>query len=133
MNPENVVAVAITGVLTYLGTRLQVRGTIQSKKVESEANTEGIYVENMSVILSEYQEQVSSFRKEISVLKDEFAQFKQKHYKEVREYKELVDDQAERIDELEVENGHLIEENTELKIENTELKEGKNNNGRINK
>lgn len=123
MNSETWIAALIAGVFTYLGTRTTTKGTVKSEKLKGEANTEGMYVENMSLILAEYKEQVSGFRQEVKMLreenaelKDDFSQFKQSHYTEVREYKNIIANKDERIEELETEN-------TALKIEVTQLKE----------
>lgn len=129
MNSENVIVAVVTGLLTWMATRTKSHHEVKRQKVESKSNTEGIYVQNMSVILAEYKEQVSGFRAELSAVKKEFSEFKKSHYEEVREYKSLVDAKDERIEELEAENDHLREENTELKLENAYLKEG--NDGRI--
>ena len=96
--------------------------------MESETNSEGMYVENMSVILAEYKEQVSGFRDEVKQLKElnetikkEFDEFRHDHYKEIEEYKKY-------IDLIEIENKELKEENSDLKLEVAFLKEGKNGN-----
>lgn len=117
----------ISGLLTYLGTRFQTKGTIQAKKMDTDSHTEGIYVQNITTILTEYKDQVSTLRNELSELKEEFAQFKQQHHKEIREYKSMIDDKNDRINYLVGENEGLKEENTQLKVENAELKEGQPN------
>lgn len=128
MNSETFIVGLITAVLTYLGTRTQGKYNVKRQEVESETNSEGMYVENMSVILSEYKEQVRGFRDEVKQLrkineniKKEFDQFKHEHYKEIEEYKKYVD-------LIETENEELKEENSDLKLEVAFLKEGKNGN-----
>ena len=102
---------------TYFATRIQSQYSLRSKKIESDSATEGIYVQNMEMILREYKEQVSSFRDEVSTLREEnrllkkdFDSFKRKHREEMDEYKKYVD-------LLETENENLKEENADLKEE----------------
>ena len=120
------VTTAIVAIVSSLGayfaTRIQSQYSLRSKAVESDSATEGIYVQNMEMILREYKEQVSGFRAEVAELrsenkriKQEFRDFKDMHYKEMEEYMEYI-----KIVDVEKEN--LIEENAELKLENTELK-----------
>ena len=107
---------------TYFATRMQSQYSLRSKRIESDSATEGIYVQNMEMILREYKEQVSGFRAEVAELrsenkriKQEFRDFKDMHYKEMEEYMEY-------ISIVDVEKKALVEENEELKIENSELK-----------
>ena len=107
---------------TYFATRIQSQYSLRSKRIESDSATEGIYVQNMEMILREYKEQVSGFRAEVAELrsenkriKQEFRDFKDMHYKEMEEYMEY-------ISIVDTEKKALVEENEELKIENIELK-----------
>ena len=107
---------------TYFATRIQSQYSLRSKRIESDSATEGIYVQNMEMILREYKEQVSGFRAEVAELrsenkriKQEFRDFKDMHYKEMEEYMEY-------ISIVDTEKKTLVEENEELKIENIELK-----------
>lgn len=84
-------------------------------KLEGDNNAEVMYVSNMSVILSEYKEQVSGFRNELESVRQEFAAFKDAHNKEVEGYKsqitflkiqlekeeDRVEERDSRIEELE--------------------------------
>ena len=108
---------------TYFATRIQSQYSLRSKRLESDSATEGIYVQNMEMILREYKEQVSGFRQEVAELrsenkriKQEFREFKDMHYKEMEEY-------LEYINIVDTEKKELLEENAELKLENTELRE----------
>lgn len=112
---ETIIATIITAALTYLGTKKQTEHQLKGKQLESEANTEGMYVQNMSMILAEYKEQVSGFRNELSLVKQEFSEFKKEHYRKIEEYKFYVA-------ELEEENEALKDEITDLKVEVEHLK-----------
>ncbi|MDN6288895.1 MAG: hypothetical protein L0J63_01245 [Tetragenococcus koreensis] len=129
MNSETVIVGIITAVLTYLGTRTKGQADIKRQELESETNSEGMYVENMSVILSEYKEQVSGFRDEVRQLraenasiKQEFNEFRKASNKKVEEYKKYVDLLETENEEFKEENAELRTESEELKEENTELK-----------
>ena len=107
---------------TYFATRIQSQYSLRSKRIESDSATEGIYVQNMEMILREYKEQVSGFRAEVAELrsenkriKQEFRDFKDMHYKEMEEYMEY-------ISIVDTEKKALVEENEELKLENVELR-----------
>lgn len=115
----------ISGILTYLGTRFKTKGTIRAKEMDADSHVESVYVQNITTVLTEYKEQVSTLRNELSDLKYEFAQFKQQHYQEQREFKTMIDDKDDRINSLVGENEGLKKENTQLKVENAELKEEK--------
>ena len=108
MNYETILASVITALLTFWGTKKQTEYQLKEKKAEVEANTEGMYVQNMAMILAEYKEQVSGFRDELRQVKSEFAIFREEHYRKMDEYKVYVK-------ELEEENEELRDENTELK------------------
>lgn len=127
MNSETIVVGVITAVLTYLGTRTKGQYDVKRQKVESETNSEGMYVENMSVILAEYKEQVSGFRNEVRQLREdnegikrEFDEFRKSSNEKMEEYKKYVE-------LLEAENDDLKEENSELKLEVSYLKGEKTN------
>ena len=112
----------VSSIGTYFATRIQSQYSLHSKRIESDSATEGIYVQNMEMILREYKEQVSGFRAEVAELrsenkriKQEFREFKDMHYKEMEEYMEY-------ISIVDTEKKALVEENEELKIENIELK-----------
>ncbi|PJH69393.1 hypothetical protein CVR96_26555, partial [Salmonella enterica subsp. enterica serovar Typhimurium] len=81
------VAAFISGILTYLGTRFKTKGTLQAKEMDADSHVESVYVQNITTVLTEYKEQVSTLRNELSELKEEFAQFKKQHYQEQREFK----------------------------------------------
>lgn len=88
MNSENVIVAIITGVLTYFATQTKSKYDVKRQEIESDSTTEGIYVENITTILAEYKEQVSSFREEVKglrkenrALKGEFKRFKESHKK----------------------------------------------------
>ena len=108
MNYETILASVITALLTFWGTKKQTEYQLKEKKAEVDANTEGMYVQNMAMILAEYKEQVSGFRDELRQVKSEFAIFREEHYRKMDEYKVYVK-------ELEEENEELRDENTELK------------------
>jgi len=112
---ETILASVITALLTFWGTKKQAEHQLKEKKAEVEANTEGMYVQNMSMILAEYKEQVSGFRNELSLVKQEFSEFKKEHYRKIEEYKFYVA-------ELEEENEALKDEITDLKVEVEHLK-----------
>ena len=112
----------VSSIGTYFATRIQSQYSLRSKRIESDSATEGIYVQNMEMILREYKEQVSGFRAEVAELrsenkriKQEFRDFKDMHYKEMEEYMEY-------ISIVDTEKKALVEEIEELKIENIELK-----------
>lgn len=105
---ETILASVITALLTFWGTKKQAEHQLKEKEAEVEANTEGMYVQNMAMILAEYKEQVSGFRDELRQVKSEFAIFREEHYRKMDEYKVYVK-------ELEEENEELRDENTELK------------------
>ena len=112
----------VSSIGTYFATRIQSQYSLRSKMVESDSATEGMYVQNMELILREYKEQVSGFRAEVAELrsenkriKQEFRDFKDMHYKEMEEYMEY-------ISIVDTEKKELLEENAELKLENTELR-----------
>jgi|SRR5690625_4902696 len=122
MNSENVIVAVITGILTYFATQTKSKYDVKRQEIESDSTTEGIYVENMTAILAEYKEQVSSFRDEVKglreenrALKDEFKRFKESHKREIDEYKKYTE-------LLESENEDLREENADLKYEILVLK-----------
>ena len=124
MNENVITAIVaiVSSVGTYFATRIQSHYSLRSNRIESDSATEGIYVQNMEMILREYKEQVSGFRAEVAELrsenkriKQEFRYFKDMHYKEMEEYMEYI-----KIVDVEKEN--LVEENAELKLENIELK-----------
>ena len=112
----------VSSIGTYFATRIQSQYSLRSKRLESDSATEGIYVQNMEMILREYKEQVSGFRQEVAELrseneriKQEFRDFKDMHYKEMEEY-------LEYINIVDTEKKELLEENAELKLENNELR-----------
>lgn len=132
MAGENIIVAIITAVGTYFMTHAKVKHEVEGKVVESNANkesssiqaratTEGMYIESMELILTEYKEQVASFRDEVQELrkdnkelKAEFDVFRAKHKDEVAKYEVWVI-------ELQEENEDLLEENTGLKEQIKEL------------
>ncbi|SFB91021.1 hypothetical protein SAMN04488102_101373 [Alkalibacterium subtropicum] len=118
MNNEAIIVAVITGLLTYFGTKKQTEYQLKGKEVEADANTEGMYVQNMSMILAEYKEQVSGFREELRVVKAEFSDFRREHYKKIEEYKIYVEELEEEIDALKDERNDLKLELSYLKGEN---------------
>lgn len=122
MNSETVIVGIVTAVLTYLGTRTQGKYNVKRQEVESETNSEGMYVENMSVILAEYKDQVSGFRDEVKQLREDNEAIK-KEFEEFRKSSEQkMDEYKKYVDLLETENEELKEENAELKLEVSYLK-----------
>ena len=111
---ETILASVITALLTFWGTKKQAAYQLKEK----EANTEGMYVQNMAMILAEYKEQVSGFREELRVLKAEFSDFRREHYKKIEEYKIYVAELEEEIDALKDERNDLKLEVSYLKGEN---------------
>lgn len=122
MDRWTVIVGIATAVLTYLGTRSQGQVDIKRQQLESEANSEGMYVENMSIILSEYKEQVSGFRDEVRQLRAENASIKQEFNEFRKASNEKVEEYKKYVDLLETENEEFKEENAELRTENEELK-----------
>ena len=129
---EVVITAIITGVLTYLATQVEASYRFKEKGVESGAKTEGIYVENMTTILAEYKEQVSSFRDEVKMLREENQDIKRQLNDLQKERKEIIDKFNEERTyyerELELKDeiiDGLQEENEDLKQEIIILKEDK--------
>jgi len=125
MNAETVLIPVLTAFLTYIGTKRHTEYQLRGTQVEADANTEGMYVQNMSLILTEYKEQVSGFRSDLLVVREEnaeikrsFAAFKDQHYKEIGEYKIYIEELEESIEELKEENSELRLEVAYLKGEN---------------
>lgn len=109
MNNENIVIAVVTGALTWLATRTKSHYDFRAKKAESDSSTEGIYVQNMEMILKEYKEQVSAFRTEVRALKDE--------NKDIRkQLEELKSERSEIIEEFNKERTYY-ERELELKDE----------------
>lgn len=124
MRGESLLVALVTSVVTYLATRTESRYVFKGKQTESKSNTEGIYVQNMEMILTEYKEQVNSFRDEVQLLRDEnkslkddFRKFKENHQLEMEEYKKYTE-------LLEEENETLKEVVVDLEVEIKELQEG---------
>jgi len=115
---ETILASVITALLTFWGTKKQAEHQLKEKKAEVDANTEGMYVQNMAMILAEYKEQVSGFREELRVVKAEFSDFRREHYKKIEEYKIYVAELEEEIDALKDERNDLNLELSYLKGEN---------------
>lgn len=127
-----VVAGLLSSATTLWVTGRTVKGEVEGKVIDSNASkessiiqaratTEGMYIESMELILTEYKEQVASFRDEVQELrkdnkelKQEFEGFKEKHKSEVAKYEVWVI-------ELQEENEDLLEENTGLKEQIKEL------------
>ena len=132
MAGENVLVAIVTAVGTYFMTQAKIKHEVKGKIVESDASkasstiqaratTEGMYIESMELILTEYKEQVASFREEVQELrkdnkelKAEFDTFRAKHKDEVAKYEIWVI-------ELQEENEDLLEENTGLKEQIREM------------
>lgn len=100
----------IGGGVTAITSYMKNKTDVKKAHLEGEHNTEGIYVQNMSLILQEYKEQVSGFRGELTRVKEEFEEFRQQHKKEVAQYRKQieflelqVEEKDERIEELEEE------------------------------
>jgi predicted RNase H-like nuclease (RuvC/YqgF family) len=109
MNNENIIIAIATGLLTWLATRTKSHYDLRAKKIESDSSTEGIYVQNMEMILKEYKEQVSAFRTEVRALKDE--------NKDIRkQLEELKSERSEIIEEFNKERTYY-ERELELKDE----------------
>ena len=90
--------------------KVQGKMRISEVKTEGDSNAESMYVQNMSVILGEYKEQVSGFRNELENVRKEFASFKDAHNKEVAEYQSKIafielqiENKDDQIEELETE------------------------------
>jgi len=88
--------------------KIQGKQKIEEIRTEGDANAETLYVQNMSVLLTEYKEQVAGFRNELTVVREEFALFKEQHNKEVLEYENKIafleieiEHKDDRIEELE--------------------------------
>lgn len=111
-NPNSVVPLVGLMISAVLGPSIvaKIQGKIKISEVQTEGdkNAESMYVQNMSVILSEYKEQVSGFRNELQSVRKEFAEFKDVHNKEVEEFitkinfLELqIENKDEKIEDLE--------------------------------
>ena len=124
MNSETVIVGIVTAVLTYLGTRTKGQADIKRQQLESETNSEGMYVENMSVILAEYKEQVSGFRDEVRQLRAENASIKQEFNEFRKVSNEKMEEYKKYAELLETENVELKEENMDLKEELNSIKGG---------
>lgn len=82
--------------------KIQGKQKIEEIRTEGDANAETLYVQNMSVLLTEYKEQVSGFRDELTAVRKEFALFREQHEKKVVEYEDRIaflEIQAEKKDE----------------------------------
>ena len=83
--------------------KVQGKQKIEEIKTEGDANAETLYVQNMSVLLTEYKEQVSGFRDELTAVRKEFALFREQHDKQVLEYENRIaylEIQSEKKDEI---------------------------------
>lgn len=88
--------------------KIQGKQKIEEIRTEGDTNAETLYVQNMSVLLTEYKEQVSGFREELTAVRKEFALFKEQHEKKVLEYEDRIafleiqaEQKDEKIEELE--------------------------------
>ena len=96
------------GLIAAISSYAKNKSDERKTKIEGEANTEGIYVQNMSLIIEGYKEQVSGFRDELTRVRSEFEDFKKQHSETVENYrgqivflKLQIESKDERIEELE--------------------------------
>lgn len=116
MAGESVIVAIVTAVGTYFATRVKAKHDEKGKSLESSSTTEGIYIQNMELIMQGFKEQVDDLKDDVKQLRDEneqlkseFNEFREKHHQEINEYKEYIqllrsenDDLKEEVIELEV-------------------------------
>ena len=89
--------------------KIQGKQKIKEIQTEGDSNAETLYVKNMSILLTEYKEQVSGFKEELKGVREEFAKFREQHDKDVEEYERQInyyklefERKDDKIDELQV-------------------------------
>ena len=126
MNIEwgSVITVVVTALLTYLGTRTQTKGILQSKQVEVGSATEGIYIAQINTLFEERDKQAEHLRNEVDKMRNEnqdmirqfeelqkeFNEFRSSHDLEVETYRLSLLEKEEHIEELQMEVDVLKEE-----------------------
>ena len=99
MNDLNITTIIISiggAVLTYLGTKISNKASIERSNVE---NAEKLY--------QKYQAMVDSLEKKVDKLQEEIELLKNKYEKEIAYYQAEVEKLQDEIDELREENAKL--------------------------
>lgn len=70
--------------------KIQGKQKIDEIKTEGDNSAETLYIKNMSVLLTEYKEQVAGFKNELAAVRQEFAEFKEQQEQKAEEYEKKI-------------------------------------------